>query len=230
MYYKLFTTIFLLLGLMFFSSCSLSSSPLTNKNPAPVPVPDTQKKENPLPPAPPLPDTPVEAPPKALNLPLDQALKRITKKPFGIYITPETSPIENEKFRGYHTGTDFEILDKELNQEIAVKAICSGKLKAKQRIDGYGGIIIQDCILNGQNVTVLYGHLALSNVTKNTGDELTPGEVIAFLGKDKSTDTDGERQHLHLGIHKGSGVNYRGYVASQNDLNNWLDFEKEFIE
>lgn len=45
-----------------------------------------------------------------LNIPLTDAAARITKKPFGIFITPQNSPVQPERFSGFHTGTDFEIL------------------------------------------------------------------------------------------------------------------------
>jgi hypothetical protein len=32
----------------------------------------------------------------------------LQKKPFGIYITPENSPVQPENFTGYHTGIDVE--------------------------------------------------------------------------------------------------------------------------
>ncbi len=38
-------------------------------------------------------------------------------------------------------------------------------------------------------------------------------------------ETDGERKHLHLGIHKGTVVDLRGYVDSELDLKNWINPE-----
>src|SRR4030067_1140465 len=40
--------------------------------------------------------------------PINRADERVTKKPFGIFITPQNSPIQPEKFSGFHTGADFE--------------------------------------------------------------------------------------------------------------------------
>jgi hypothetical protein len=45
------------------------------------------------------------------------------------------------------------------------------------------------------------------------------------LGKGFSSETDNARKHLHLGIHKGKGINYRGYVNTQAELESWIDFE-----
>jgi hypothetical protein len=64
--------------------------------------------------------------------PLTRAAERVTKKPFGIYITPKTSPVQPEKFQGYHTGTDFEIFPEELNIDVTVRAVCNGKLVLKR--------------------------------------------------------------------------------------------------
>ena len=38
---------------------------------------------------------------------------RITKKPFGIFITTQNSPVQPERFSGYHTGVDVEYKDAE---------------------------------------------------------------------------------------------------------------------
>jgi hypothetical protein len=155
--------------------------------------------------------------------PLDRAGERVTKKPFGIYITPATSPVQPERFQGYHTGTDFEIFPEELDKEVPVKAVCSGNLKLKKYATGYGGVAVQDCNLNGQAITVIYGHLKLSSITASVDKNINVGEAIGILGADKSTETSGERKHLHLGFHKGTAINILGYVSAQADLSNWID-------
>ena len=33
---------------------------------------------------------------------------RITKKPYGIFITPQTSPVQPDKFTGFHNAVDIE--------------------------------------------------------------------------------------------------------------------------
>jgi len=43
------------------------------------------------------------------------------------------------------------------------------------------------------------------------------------LGDHESAETDGERKHLHFGIHKGSDIDMRGYVAIEEELENWID-------
>lgn len=155
--------------------------------------------------------------------PLPRAAKRVTKKLFGIYITPANSPIQPERFKGYHTGADFEIFSDELNAAVSVHAICSGKLKLKEFASGYGGVVVQACELNKEPITVIYGHLKLSSITVRVGENIGAGDAIGILGANQSKETDGERKHLHLGIHQGTGINIRGYVNSQPELVNWID-------
>lgn len=155
---------------------------------------------------------------------LRQAEKRITKKPFGIKISPENSPIGPERFSGYHTGIDYEIFENEQNIDVEVFAICNGKLLRKEKVSGYGGVLIQGCEIMGQPVTVLYGHIQLSSIEQQVGDYIVEGDFLALLGEAFSKDTDGERKHLHLGIHKGATIDIRGYVQNESELENWIDF------
>lgn len=163
---------------------------------------------------------------KYVNLPLWQARDRVLKKPFGIRIDPQTSPIQPEQFSGYHTGIDYEIFSGEEDIDVAVYAICEGKLLQKRTVSGYGGAIIQLCELNGQNVTVLYGHIRLASVIKNAGDIIVRGEQLAILGNGYSTETDDERKHLHLGIRRDAEIELRGYVETEQELADWIDFEE----
>lgn len=148
---------------------------------------------------------------------------RVTKKPFGIYITPKNSPVQPEKFTGYHTGIDFETTTAEANIDVSVVAFCDGKLLEKKYATGYGGVAVQSCVLNNQSVTIIYGHLKLASITPTVGQTLKKGDLLGVLGKGYSTETDGERKHLHFGIHIGSAINILGYVQKQSDLSSWLD-------
>lgn len=159
-------------------------------------------------------------------LPIDRWQERIFKKPFGIYITPQNSPIQPEKFKGYHTGVDFEVFPDELDKDIEIMAICKGQLLEKRYISGYGGVAIQACKLGNDDITVLYGHLKLSSIEADLGQQLSAGEKIGILGKAYSSETDGERKHLHLSIHKGKTINVAGYVQTPAELNNWINFEE----
>jgi murein DD-endopeptidase MepM/ murein hydrolase activator NlpD len=155
--------------------------------------------------------------------PLDKPKERITKKTFGLYITPKTSPVQPEKFTGYHTGVDFEIFPNELNSVVSVRTVCSGKLVLKKTASGYGGVAVEECILNKKPITIIYGHLKLSSINKKVGDSLKAGEILGVLGANKSVETDGERKHLHLGFHNGASINIKGYVSAKSDLSGWLD-------
>lgn len=165
----------------------------------------------------------VAVPTPVFALPLDRALARVTKKPFGIHVDPTHSPVSPDRFHGYHTGVDFEAFPEEVNTPVVVYAICSGKLLRKQWASGYGGMLVESCGLNKQPITVVYGHVSLASVSAKVGDTLEQGKQIAVLGKGYSTETDGERKHLHLGIHTGAAVDTRGYVATESELTGWVN-------
>lgn len=147
----------------------------------------------------------------------------MTKKFFGTYVTPQHSPVQPERFTGYHTGTDFETFAAEKNATITAHAICDGTVMYRGWVSGYGGVMIQSCVYHGQPVTVLYGHLNVDTITKNKGDAVHTGDAIGNLGTGYSHETDGERKHLHVSVHKGSGVDFKGYVALQPLLSQWID-------
>lgn len=155
--------------------------------------------------------------------PIKDGAERITKKPFGILISPATSPVQPERFKGYHTGTDFEIFPGEEESDVEIFAICSGKIRFAGWVKGYGGVVIQDCLYKNEAVTVLYGHLNIDSVSMASGADLTEGAKIGNLGKGFSKETDGERKHLHLAIHRGSKLEYRGYVQKEEELREWID-------
>ena len=157
--------------------------------------------------------------------PISNASTRITKKPFDIYVTPKNSPVSPERFTGYHTGVDFETTPAEQNADVPIYAVCAGKLVYKNWVKGYGGVAVESCTLNGQPVTVLYGHLNFGSIISSVKDTpLAAGQKIAVLGKGYSTQTDGERKHLHLAIHKGTAIDQLGYVPQKSQLNAWVDF------
>ncbi len=158
-------------------------------------------------------------------MPLNRALERITKKPFALFVTPQNSPVSPEIFTGYHTGVDFEAFANEAETDVVVKAICDGKLLQKRTATGYGGFAVQSCTIDGQAVTVVYGHLKLSSIAQEVGAELKRGDMIGVLGKGYSDETSNERKHLHLGIHKGSAVDIRGYVQKESELSGWINFQ-----
>lgn len=169
----------------------------------------------------------IESPlPAAFGLPMDNALARVTKKPFGLHITLATSPVENDRFSGYHVGVDFETFEDEQDIEILIYAICDGPLLLKKQATGYGGVAIQSCTLDGQPVQITYGHLALQSIEAEVGDELVRGQTIGRLGQGYSEETDGVRKHLHLGVHRGDEMDMRGYVQSEDEVAAWLDAQE----
>lgn len=156
-----------------------------------------------------------------INLPLDNALPRITKKPFGIFVSPHNSPISPERFTGYHTGTDFETTPEEETAPIEVKAIIDGTIINKLSVSGYGGVILEKAEINGQSIIILYGHVDLDSSTKEK--EVKKGDSLAILAPANSPKSGYERKHLHLGIIKGNKTDYRGYVPTEKELSNWID-------
>jgi len=154
---------------------------------------------------------------------LDKLHIREIKKPFGIFITPEASPIQLERFAGYHTGTDFEISDDEIDADVMVHALCDGSVISKGFVRGYGGVLIQNCIIDGEAVTVLYGHLNIDTIQIGVGEVLQASDDVGLLGDDNSKQTDFERKHLHIGVHRGKNKNVRGYVQKKENVNDWID-------
>lgn len=167
--------------------------------------------------------TPKSELPAPSGVPLDQVKERITKKPFGVLIDRVTSPVQPERFSGYHTGTDFETFSDEKMTDVAVRAICSGEVIAKRSASGYGGILVTRCVVEDQEVTVVYGHLRLSSIGVRVGERVETADQIGFLGTGGSDETDGERKHLHLGIHHGPELNIGGYVSDKANLALWID-------
>ncbi len=145
---------------------------------------------------------------------------------FGLYVTPDPThnPIQPpERFIGYHVGLDFEIDPSEAEEEVPVYALCTGPVLSNAWTLGYGGLLIQECEWQSSPITVLYGHIQPSSSTHAVGEILVSGQRIALLGEAKSNDTDGNRKHLHLGIHKGSSIDTLGYVQKPEELDQYLD-------
>jgi len=161
---------------------------------------------------------------KGYAYPVENFKENQTKKVFGQYITRENSPIQPERFSGYHTGVDVEVNPEDIDKGIPVYAISDGIIRSVQDdIYGYGGIIVIEHLIDNQTMTAIYGHIKYFSVEKEAGDLVAKGEQIAILGADKSLETDDERKHLHFGIHKGSEIDIRGYVQNKSELSEWCD-------
>lgn len=157
--------------------------------------------------------------------PLPNALSRETPLHFGLHVTPDpaTNPIDPpERFEGYHAATDFEIRKNEANKEIPVYAVCGGTIHYSGFAEGYGGLVTEYCNMGGQDVTVIYGHLAVDSLVE-AGITVETGAMLGILGAARSSDTDGNRKHLHLGIVKEHSSEIRGYVQSESELDLFLD-------
>ncbi len=152
--------------------------------------------------------------------PVEEFKDRITLKPFGIYITPENSPVQPENFSGYHTGADVEFTDRD--DEISVQAIADGSVIVSRTASGYGGLTIIRHEIDGQKIDVIYAHLDPESLPRK-GDKVEAGQIIGHLGEGNTTETDFERKHLHLSFHKNNSLDIRGYVQNESELENWYD-------
>lgn len=164
--------------------------------------------------------------------PRKDSFKNITKKPFGVFIDPETSPIQPERFTGFHTGVDVEIPRNEdqSKKDEPIFAIADGTILFKGNAAGYGGVLVVLHTINNEPYSAVYGHLRLSSITKHIGDTILAGETLAVLGTGETSETDGERKHLHFGLLRGESTDLRGYVSSKEELNLWIDPVKFYNE
>lgn len=162
-----------------------------------------------------------------LPWPVDKTDQRQVLLKFGMYVTPDPSqnPITPpERFTGYHTGMDIEILPEERDAPVPIKTICEGKVLYNGSIEGYGGVVIQECTINNQPVSVLYGHLKPVSIKVTKSEErVKPETVIAELGDANTEETGNTRKHLHLGIHKGNHIEFLGYLDDEADLQEFID-------
>lgn len=161
----------------------------------------------------------------AYAAPLPGAYNRPTPLHFGLYVTPDpaNNPIDPpERFTGYHAATDFEIKKGEEDKDIPVYAVCGGMIHYSGYAEGYGGLLTEYCNIKGQDVTIIYGHLAIDSLVPS-GTAVETGAQLGILGAARSKDTDGSRKHLHLGIVKGHSSEVRGYVQDPKELDLYLD-------
>lgn len=164
---------------------------------------------------------PVEQP--TLVYPIQNFVEQATLKLFGTYITPQTSPVQPERFQGYHNAIDVETTTEQQAVDVPIYAIADGTITRVAEVDGYGGLLIMTFELEGQTYTALYGHLRLSSISVVVGDQARVGQSLGVLGSAYSTETDGERKHLHFSLQPGISTNLRGYVSSTSSLSGWID-------
>lgn len=167
--------------------------------------------------------------------PMDRFNERISLNPFGNHLDGKDSPRNvttdiicptRKGYVGYHTGSDLEIFDDELNSAVPVKSIADGTVRQIGFVNGYGGLIVIEHEINGQIYTAYYGHVDISSSSLKKGDLVKTGEQIAMLAPQCSEKNGFTRKHLHFGLHLGKNIDVKGYVSTKNDLNNWVNSEK----
>jgi hypothetical protein len=162
----------------------------------------------------------------AFAWPLDAIENRPQLLTFGLYVSPnsETNPIEPpERWVGYHTALDIEIYPDELDKDVPVYTVCKGPVIFTGEVNGYGGVLVQSCKYNSEPITVLYGHLDPHRIEKRVEDNLEVGDKFGYLGAHKTKDAGYNRKHLHLQMHRGSEIVFRGYVSRPEDLTAYIN-------
>lgn len=191
---------------------------VTTPKPSPTP---TFTKPSAITPPPEVTPSPTATPVSDIVPPIQEFKERITKKFFGTYVTPDNSPVQPEKFTGYHTGVDVEFTD--TTADIPVFAIADGTVQRANYTSGYGGLLVIEHTVNGEHFFSLYGHLRASTLPR-VGTQVHKGDQVAVLGTGNSQETDGERHHLHFGIIVSPTIDVRGYTTSNDELHSiWKD-------
>lgn len=155
-------------------------------------------------------------------LPVNEYAQRSTVKRFGDFV--------QDRFQGYHVGDDIEFNDQEsLNQEIPVVSISDGIVTRVDSISGYGGFLSINHEIDGKTLHANYGHLDLRSTKLKQGDRVAKGQFLANLGDHKSSETDGERKHLHFALYEGTQTRINGYEALSKNVANWINPTAFFI-
>ena len=164
---------------------------------------------------------------------MDKSDQRQLYKSFGQNITSEFYTNKRDlfpnTFLGYHAGVDLESFDNEKADKVLVPvyAITNGTIIYKGNLKGYGGVILLR--LNGINNVALYGHVKLP-AELNVNDKITVGTKLTHLGDNFSSETSGERKHLHFAILKGSDLYFRGHEPNEFNLNKQWEDPIKFLQ
>lgn len=161
-----------------------------------------------------------EPTPRPYQEPVVEFEDRASKKKFGVFITPTNSPTPPERFSGYHTGVDVEFDD--VQEEVTVSAITNGTVLYSGFVNGYGGVALITHTIKGAPRTVVYGHLDPASLL-GAQTKVKKGQSIGVLGASRTTQTDGERKHLHFAILSDTRQDFRGYVQEESQLSGWLN-------
>lgn len=163
--------------------------------------------------------------------PIGQFGERQSYKAFGQYIDKNfyvgKASLFPNQFIGYHAAIDLEIFPDEADHLVPVYAVADGKIVYAAPVSGYGGLILLQ--LTGTGDTALYGHVKLTNLPFKVGDSVASGTRLTYLGDAFSSETGGERKHLHFGIYKGTDLYFRGYEPTLSALNNRWQNPTDFL-
>ncbi len=152
-------------------------------------------------------------------LPVEGYFERATYKVFGEYYS--------DRFVGWHSGDDVEFVD--TVEEVPVVAIADGTVTRVGTVGGYGGFMSILHTVDGREIHAIYGHIDLSSTSLSVGDAVTRGQFLANLGEGYSSETDGERKHLHFGLYEGSDLRVNGYESSEAGLSKWINPSEFFV-
>ncbi|MBI4435677.1 M23 family metallopeptidase [Candidatus Uhrbacteria bacterium] len=152
----------------------------------------------------------------------------LPKEGLGEVAVEQTLPIDGEilykgfgeyfgdRFSGYHVAIDFEA-----PADTPVYAVEDGEVTYSGWVSGYGGVMVVRSIMSDRTQSYIYGHLDPSSM-RAVGDSLAQGDPVAVLGE-KGEETDGEREHLHFAMYEGEEVRLKGYEASEESVEDWLN-------
>ncbi len=100
---------------------------------------------------------------------------------------------------GYHLAEDVRA-----SAGTSVVAAANGTVKLAQvDVQGYGGLIVVEHIVNGDPIETLYGHLSKSRGLKvQVGQNVTKGQLLAYIANDNE-DGGSWEPHLHFGVRQG---------------------------
>ncbi|MBP7057209.1 M23 family metallopeptidase [Candidatus Gracilibacteria bacterium] len=165
---------------------------------------------------------PTSTPPPTTQVvaPIAEYGQRNHLKSFGEYI--------QDRFVGYHLADDIEYTD--TTSDTPVYSIAAGTVEYSKFTSGYGGMIKIKHTIDNQQLHAIYGHLDLASSSLKVGDQVKAGQLLANLGKDKSSETDGERKHLHFGLYKGNEDRINGYGAEISSVDQWLNPSQFLID
>jgi len=160
--------------------------------------------------------------------------QRITVKNFGTLVDDAFYKGKEElfpfnRFYGYHAGVDLETFPEEKNKDVPVYAVSAGTIVYIGSLKGYGGVMLVR--LTGENHIALYGHVKINkDPSFKVGDTVSAGQRLTYLGDEFSSETSGERKHLHFGIYKGDDLYFHGHESSLTVLNVRWENPTEYLK